>query len=123
MSAQGKTYGDGLGKGHGTNSPNLPRIRETNRPEVTERLEPGSRSFKMGRCHIIASPPFEGAGWHVSISRPDRYPSWDEIAKAWYELVPESEKRTGVLFLPPKSEYINVHNFCFHIHEVVDGKV
>lgn len=41
--------------------------------------------------------------WHMSISVPHRYPTWDEIYQAWYDLVPGAETRTGAILLPPES--------------------
>lgn len=55
-------------------------------------------------------------GWHLSISHPTRYPTWDEIKTARYELLPD-EVTMGML-LPPSAEYVNVHPNCFHLHEV-----
>lgn len=116
-----------VGQGHGGNS-NLPVIREvtnvsdSRQKALLEQMEPGTRVFRMGKCLIFLSPPHKRKhspdGWHISISCPDRYPTWDELAKAWYELVPESEKRTAVMLLPPKKHYVNIHNFCFQVHEI-----
>jgi hypothetical protein len=25
---------------------------------------------------------------------------------------------TMAMILPPKSEYVNIHNFCFHLHQI-----
>lgn len=114
-----------VGKGHGGNS-NLPVIREPNNPQLVAlvtrgMLEPGTRQFKMGKVTILLSPPLESVGWHMSISHPDRYPTWDEVAKAWYELVPDSDNRVGKMILPKREDYINIHNFCFQIHEDLNG--
>jgi hypothetical protein len=119
------SLGQGLGKGHGGNS-NLPVIREVEDDKIKllsamGGIQPGTRRFKMGRVLILLSPPVveEEMGWHMSISHPERYPSWDEIAKAWYDLVPEADKREGVMILPKREDYVNIHNFCFHIHEQI----
>ncbi len=116
-----------VGQGHGGNTPNLPVIREVlpenmdiSQRQILTMLQPGTRIFRMGRCKIFLSPPFEDKGWHMSISVDDRYPTWDEVAKAWYELVPDSGGRIGAMILPPKSEYVNIHNFCFQVHELSD---
>ena len=101
-----------VGEGHGGHTPNLPVIRELG---AMTGMQPGTKAYRMGKVRILLSPPFEGMGWHMSISRPDRYPSWDEIAKARYELMPKDI--TVVMFLPPPEEYINIHNCCFHLHE------
>lgn len=113
-----------LGEGHGGNASNLPVIRETLLENMEPRqrallaqLEPGTRVYRMGKVKIFVSPPTAYAGWHVSISHPDRYPTWDEVAAAWYGLVPDADRRTGAMLLPPKAEYINIHNFCFQVLE------
>jgi hypothetical protein len=54
----------------------------------------------------------------VSISCKTRYPTWEEIKAAWYELVPGAEERTGAILLPPKAEYVNLHSNCFHVYEL-----
>lgn len=60
---------------------------------------------------IIAS---WGAGWeHVSVSRRNRTPSWEEMATIkdifW------EEEECVVQFHPPKSEYVNTHPHCLHL--------
>lgn len=116
--------GKGVGKGHGGNTPNLPAIREVllenmmpHQRNLMTMMQPGTRMFRMGKCKIFLSPPAEGQGWHLSISTDDRYPTWDEVAHAWYSLVPDADHRSGAMILPPKSTYVNIHNFCFQVHE------
>lgn len=58
-------------------------------------------------------------GWHLSISHPSRYPTWDEIRDARYELLPND--CTMAMLLPPKEQYVNLHPNCFHLHEVPDA--
>ncbi|MGL4300873.1 MAG: DUF7694 domain-containing protein [Candidatus Neomicrothrix subdominans] len=68
---------------------------------------------------IVADEP--QIGWHLSISfrdtrsRPTRYPSWDEIAHARYELLPGD--LDFVMHLPPAGEYVAVHPTTFHLHQ------
>lgn len=67
---------------------------------------------------LITREPAGRAGrmlWHLSISHPARYPSWDEIHGARYDLLPEDI--TVAMLLPPKSEYVNFHAHCFHLWE------
>ena len=52
---------------------------------------------------------------HLSISHPHRYPDWDTIADARYALLPDDAQM--VMYLPPRSEYVNIHRNCFHLHE------
>lgn len=57
-----------------------------------------------------------GLGWHLSISHPERYPTWNEIRDARYDLLPD-EVTMGML-LPPRAEYVNLHPNCFHLHQI-----
>ncbi|MBC7340853.1 MAG: hypothetical protein H5U02_00100 [Clostridia bacterium] len=77
-------------------------------------LEPGARAFRLGGCTVIVGR--SDAGWHLSISHPDRYPTWDEIKEARYLLVPDNV--TMAMLLPPKTEYVNVHKNCFHLWQI-----
>lgn len=101
----------------------LPPIREITDGDkvgkVTRFLQPGTRIFEMGECSIFVSPMPEryGGGWHMSISCVDRDPTWNEIVKAWYTLVPDAAYRHASLKLPPLAEYINVHSHCFNVYE------
>lgn len=60
-------------------------------------------------------------GWHMSLSfkdhrgRNSRYPSWDEVAHARYELLPGD--LNFVMHLPPTDRYVSAHPTCFHLHE------
>lgn len=61
--------------------------------------------------YVIAS---DGMGWeHVSVSRKDRCPTWEEMCKV-KELFWDEED-TVLQFHPPKSEYVNNHPFCLHM--------
>lgn len=57
--------------------------------------------------------------WHVSISLPDRYPTWDEIRDVRY-LFPQLARVTMAQLLPPAEDYVSVHPNCFHLWEVAD---
>src|SRR5262249_54117612 len=59
--------------------------------------------------------------WHLSISHQSRYPNWDEVADARYELVPDEV--TMAMLLPPKADYLNVHEHCFHPWQIEDRRV
>lgn len=83
------------------------------------------RKVGDGTLYVFVSrEPLGAAGaleWHLSISHRDhrggfrRYPSWDEIAHARYELLPPD--LTFVMYLPPAEEYVAVHPTTFHLHE------
>lgn len=120
-----RTLGTGVGRGHGTSTPNLPIIREVTDPAALARvlpgLEPGTRVYRMGPSLIFISPPCEGNHnrWHLSISRRDHLPSWDEVAKARYELLPSD--LDFCMMLPKAEKYINIHQYCFQVLQVTDG--
>lgn len=70
----------------------------------------------LGGCHIIVT---KDAGlWHLSISHPYRYPTYDELKKARYDYMPD-EIMAAQIF-PPKKDFINVHPFCFHLWQLRD---
>lgn len=84
-----------------------------------------------GVLQVIVGP--EPTGFHLSISHTGwseqlvpgtsirkrkltRYPSWDEIISARNEFCPR--KMTLAMVLPPKEEYVNLHDTTFHLWEV-----
>jgi hypothetical protein len=81
-----------------------------------------------GRCWhrrvgdgLLAAIVTTATGWHLSISfrdhkgRPSRYPRWDEIADARYQLIPDEV--TMCLVLPPPGDYIALHDTTFQLSE------
>jgi hypothetical protein len=117
------TEGHGLGRGHGYTTGPVPAIEfvpeETLGLNVIGMVQPGTRVYRMGDCRIFVSPPTGSFGWHMSISHPRRLPTWDEIAHARYELVPDGVTMAAIL--PPKDQYINLHNFCMQVCEIPGG--
>jgi len=87
--------------------------------DVVERVY--QRSVPDGHLTVIGREP---QGWHLSIShrtneirpKPGRYPTWDEIADARYQFVPNEV--TMAMVLPPREEYVNVHSTTFHLHQI-----
>ena len=74
------------------------------------------QAFEKGPCRVLVAQ--EGGRWHLSISCPDRYPSWDEIADARYKLLADDVDMAFIL--PPLRDYINLHPFVFNLWQVVD---
>ena len=61
----------------------------------------------------------DGSTWiHVSVSRPDRLPSWEEISKVRDEFLGEQVEAYHVV--PARKDYINVHSYCLHIWTPID---
>ena len=82
----------------------------------------GGDWYRWGDVSVCVAK--EAGLWHISISVPYRYPTWDEIFTAWYDLVPGAGKDfNGAILLPCRSEYVNVHNNCFHVHQLEDSEI
>jgi hypothetical protein len=73
--------------------------------------------FSKGGCRVCIAQEHRGGKlrWHLSISRDDRYPGWEEIKDARYALLPLD--LTFAMLLPPPSDYVNAHPNCFHLWE------
>lgn len=88
---------------------------------ITETVVPNAplhittRAYRTGSgCTVLVAR--EPQGWHLSIAHEHRYPTWDEIADVRYKLLPDEVYMA--IILPPKAEYVNLHDNCFHLHEV-----
>lgn len=105
-------------------------LTEFHHPALRSRLRAmgslGVRFYRMGECSVILAREPAGANgerlWHLTISRPDRHPSWDEIKTARYRLLPDD--RCFGMLLPPSAAYVNVpeQNHVFHLWEVTDPR-
>lgn len=84
------------------------------------------KDVEDGHLSVFSGP--EPPGWHLSISHRSnllgpmgrhattRYPSWDEIADARYQFAPPNV--TMAMLLPPKEQYVNIHETTFHLWQV-----
>ena len=70
--------------------------------------------FKEDDLIIMVS--IDDGMWHLSISHKNRYPTFDEIRDARYKYIPDEV--TMAMIYPPKAEYINVCETCFHLWEI-----
>lgn len=82
---------------------------------------PNSKAYRTdSNCAIIvASEPVGPNGalrWHLSISHSRRYPHWEEIKAARYELIPDEAMMA--MILPPAEQYVNLNPYCFHLYEI-----
>lgn len=62
--------------------------------------------------HVTSKPRF----LHCSLSRPDRYPEWDEMIAAVEALAGPGVDMA--MIKPRRSDYINMHRYCFHWWEL-----
>lgn len=99
----------------------FPEIEEMPTPpgiiqlQLAGKMEPYIKVYRMGKLSIIVGLSPQD-GFHVSISHPSRYPSWDEIVHIRYSLLPNG--LTMALLLPPIAEYINLHPNCFQLNQI-----
>lgn len=86
----------------------------------------GSTAFYRAKNGLTVLCGREPAGhrgmllWHLSVAHPTRYPTWEELKELRYQLCPD-EITMGVLF-PPKDQWVNLHDNCFHLWEVGDKR-
>lgn len=120
MQKSNDPFGLGYGKGHSGKS----QLPEPTKREMTEglmalvlsgNLPPETTLYTLNQCTILVSKPTKISGWILSISHPSRYPTWDEIAKARYSLLPHD--LIFVMPLPSPDDYVNVHANTFQLHE------
>lgn len=108
----------------GTTLSKPPRWVRTHQTGATERAYRADTE-KGTLVAILTRDPVCADGrtlWHLSIShqdrngKPDRYPTWDELKHAKYQLVPDDV--VMILIFPRKtSEYVDVHATTLHLWE------
>ena len=77
---------------------------------------------KLRHAQVLRIIASNGAGWeHVSVSRNDRTPTWDEMCHV-KALFWEPEDCV-IQYHPPASEYVNNHPHCLHLWRPVEGNV
>lgn len=87
--------------------------------------EDGARYVNsITRMSIIVSGAREldGKRWvHVSVARPERMPSWEDLVFAKEFIL--GRETTALQVIPPRSRYVNQHPYCLHVWHCVDGDV
>lgn len=83
---------------------------EQTRGGVVIHIESDGIAFQVGDLRCIAS---NGGGWdHLSVSRPDRVPRWDEM-ESMRKIVFTRDEYAYQLGVPER-EHINCHPHCLH---------
>lgn len=83
--------------------------------------------FMRGRMRVFTSGPLmaivslDDGRFHLSVSCKDRYPTWDEIADARYDLLPHDIE--AAMILPCPENYVNFHPYTFHLWEIHDPEL
>lgn len=86
--------------------------RLTLEQRATMRHKSGWQSRENFR--ILSSEDFTQHGWlwHISLSHPNRYPTWDELLAAKEIFFGDVD---CMMVMPKKEDYVNLHKFAFHI--------
>lgn len=78
---------------------------------------PGGTIWRAGRITAVVSR--DDGHWHVSVSHPSRYPTWDELASAKEKFCPDDVEM--VMYFPRRAEYVNHHQTTLHLWQAPDG--
>ncbi len=81
----------------------------------------GFRSPSRGLFVMVSGAvELDGRRWvHVSASRKDRLPSYDDLAVVKAAFI--GHARQAIQLFVPRSEHFNLHPFCLHLWHCVDG--
>ena len=96
----------------------LEELRATTRLVIEQHSADGGWAYaylasskKERPCSIVFS---NGGGWeHVSVSFPNRCPTWEEMCEVKDMFFYEEE--IAVQYHPPRNEYVNMHPYCLHL--------
>lgn len=68
----------------------------------------------------VKLPNYRTEDWiHVSVSRPDRIPDWEELSYVKNCFFGEEEEAYQVL--AAKKDHLNLHSFCLHLWAPIEG--
>jgi hypothetical protein len=81
--------------------------------------------FEVGPLRVISSGEADSipdsGGWeHVSVSLPDRCPTWEEMCRVKDLFWRDDE--TVIQIHPPKAQYVNQHPHCLHLWRKADSE-
>lgn len=80
------------------------------------------RVFKhVSQMHAIKTIEVRGGKpWiHVSISRDQRDPTYNDMAIAKHDLIGAGRK--AIMVFAPQNEHVNIHKHCLHLFAALDG--
>jgi len=102
--------------------PNKYRIRSGRMASTDEFGNNGAFEIKLKHAQSVFVIASDGAGWeHVSVSRRDRCPTWDEMCQIKSMFWDDGD--CVIQFHPPKSEYVNNHPFCLHLWRQIGADI
>lgn len=98
-------------------SPELARVASTIQEMMPETTY--ARGYQRGDVRVMVTK--DAGRWHLSASCAYRYPTYDEIADARYDLLADNLEM--VMVLPPAANYVNSHPYTFHLWEMHDPEM
>lgn len=94
--------------------PNKFRLREGSMGSNDSAGNNGAFFVKLKHDQEVRVIASDSCGWqHVSVSRRDRCPTWDEMCQV--KAIFWDDEDCAVQYHPPRSAYINQHPFCLHL--------
>lgn len=94
-------------------------IRADKRFQGKERTIDGGNGWVTIRGKMFGVVYSNGGGWdHVSVSLPNRCPTWDEMCTIKDIFFNENE--CCIEYHPKKQDYVNIHRYCLHIWKPQD---
>jgi hypothetical protein len=79
----------------------------------------GAFEIKLKHSQTVFVIASDAMGWeHVSVSRKDRCPTWDEMCQI--KALFWGEDDCIVQYHPPKRAYVNNHPYCLHLWRPTD---
>lgn len=103
----------GLGQLVPLPSPRLPPLLQGASQEQDQRWWGGPRQLTV--CAGLATSE-HGTLLHLSVSHPKQLPSWEEMSRlrdCFYGSLVDA-----AMILPRRTDWVNVHEFCFHLWQV-----
>ncbi len=74
-----------------------------------------AKVFKYKDLKAVINIELDGL-MHLSLSSKDRLPTYEEMKKARYDLMPNNMRVAQIL--PPVEEFVNIHENCLHLWEL-----
>ena len=94
--------------------PNKYRVRSGVAASTDENGNNGCFALPLKHGQAVMVVASDGMGWeHVSVSRRDRCPTWDEMCQV--KAMFWDDEDCVVQYHPPKRDYVNIHPYCLHL--------
>lgn len=83
---------------------------------------PGRAPFKVIASDGSGMPEDPTAQWeHVSVSLPDRCPTWEEMCKI--KALFWDDDDCVMQLHPPRADWVNNHSYCLHLWRPADAEI